>query len=78
MRMAKLFTERVRDLRKNQTPSENMLWQILRNCKLGGCKFYRQHPVKVRLDEKVGYYIADFYCHEKKVVIEIDGKVHDR
>jgi very-short-patch-repair endonuclease len=76
-RMAKLITERVRDFRKNQTPSENMLWQMLRNRKLNGYKFCRQHPLKVMYGETVRYYIADFYCHEKKLVIEIDGKIHD-
>jgi very-short-patch-repair endonuclease len=76
--MTELITKRVRDFRKDQTPSENRLWQMLRNRKLDGYKFYRQHPLKVMLDEKVRYYIADFYCHEKKLVIEIDGKVHDR
>jgi very-short-patch-repair endonuclease len=75
--MSQLNTNRVRDFRKNQTPSENTLWQMLRNRKLDGYKFYRQHPIKVMLEDKVRYYIADFYCYEKKLVIEIDGKVHD-
>jgi very-short-patch-repair endonuclease len=75
--MSELITNRVRDFRKNQTPSENILWQMLRKRKLDGCKFYRQHPIKVIYDGKVRYYIADFYCHEKKLVIEIDGKIHD-
>jgi very-short-patch-repair endonuclease len=75
--MAKLITNRVRDFRKNQTPSENTLWQMLRNRKLEGYKFCRQHPIKVMLNEEIRYYIADLYCHEKKLVIEIDGKVHD-
>jgi very-short-patch-repair endonuclease len=75
--MSELITKRVRDFRKNQTSSENTLWQMLRNRKLDGCKFCRQHPLKVMLDEKVRYYIADFYCYEKKLVIEIDGKIHD-
>jgi very-short-patch-repair endonuclease len=76
--MPEQITNRVRDFRKNRTPSENILWQMLRNRKLDGYKFYRQHPIKVMLDGKVRYYIADFYCHEKKLVIEIDGKIHDR
>lgn len=75
--MSELITQRVRDLRKNQTPSENMLWQMLRNRKLEGFKFYRQHPIKVNRDGKIGYYIADFYCHEKSLVIEIDGRIHE-
>jgi len=75
--MSELITQRVRDLRKNQTSSENRLWQCLRNRKLEGKKFYRQHPIKVNHDGKVGYYIADFYCHEKSLVIEVDGKIHE-
>jgi leucyl-tRNA synthetase len=65
-------TERARWLRKNQTESEKKLWQELRNRKLAGLKFYRQHVI--RYNE--GIFIADFYCHEKKLVIEVDGKIH--
>ena len=46
-----------------------MLWAVLRNRKLEGAKFRRQHPL--------GRYIADFYCHEARLVIELDGSVHD-
>jgi very-short-patch-repair endonuclease len=69
--------ERVRKLRRNQTPSENALWQMLRNRKLEGWKFYRQHPIKVPYKGGFRFYIADFYCHEKKLVIEVDGKIHE-
>mgnify|MGYP001303755511 CR=1 FL=1 len=75
--MSKLITQRVRDLRKNQTLSENMLWQCLRNRKLAGYKFNRQHPIKVVHDGKIRYFIADFHCHEKNLVIELDGKIHE-
>jgi very-short-patch-repair endonuclease len=74
--MVKLITNRVRNFRKNQIPSENRLWQMLRNRKLDSYKFCRQHPLKVMRDEEVRYYIADFYCHEKKLMIEIDGKFY--
>lgn len=47
-----------------------MLWAVLRNRKLEGAKFRRQHPL--------GRYIADFYCHEALLVVELDGSVHDR
>ncbi|PIQ21436.1 MAG: hypothetical protein COW65_09170 [Cytophagales bacterium CG18_big_fil_WC_8_21_14_2_50_42_9] len=43
-----------------------MLWQLLRNKQVNNFKFRRQHPL--------GNYIADFYCHEAKVVIELDGE----
>ena len=56
-------------LRKYQTEMESHLWQYLRDRRLGGYKFRRQHPV-------CGY-ILDFYCPEKKVAVELDGGQHD-
>jgi very-short-patch-repair endonuclease len=58
-----------RQLRKNQTEMESRLWQYLRDRRLGGYKFRRQHPVSG--------YILDFYCPEKKVAVELDGGQHD-
>ena len=52
-----------RRLRRKLTPSERKLWQSLRSNKITGFKFRRQHPVN--------YYIADFYCHQAKLVIEV-------
>jgi very-short-patch-repair endonuclease len=60
--------DRARALRVRMTPAEKLLWLNLRNRKLGGYKFRRQHPVDK--------FIADFYCHEKRVAIEIDGGIH--
>jgi len=57
-----------RVLRKTPTRSEDLLWQALRNRRLGGLKFLRQHPI--------GPSIVDFYCHEKRLAVEIDGPVH--
>jgi very-short-patch-repair endonuclease len=54
--------------RKTATETEALLWQELRGKKINGYKFRRQHPVDT--------FIADFYCHEKKLVIEIDGEYH--
>jgi very-short-patch-repair endonuclease len=51
------------------TPAEQLLWREIRNRKLMGLKFRRQHPIHI--------YIADFYCHEIKLVIEIDGGIHN-
>ena len=56
-------------LRKNMTDSEKMLWSKLRRKQHFGMKFRRQNPI--------GRYIADFYCHELKLIIEVDGKIHD-
>ncbi len=58
-----------RKLRKEQTEAERFLWVRLRGRKLKGFKFRRQHPIK--------NWIADFYCHEAKLVIEVDGGVHN-
>ena len=56
-------------LRKKSTAAEDLLWQIIRNRKVAGFKFRRQHPLKC--------FIADFYCHEALLVIEIDGSIHN-
>ena len=50
------------------TPAEKMLWEALRNRQLSGFKFRRQHPL--------GPFITDFYCAEKRLVVEIDGGIH--
>jgi len=60
---------RARVLRKSQTVAEKVLWDRIRQGKLDGFKFRRQHPVNI--------FIADFYCHEANLVIEIDGSIHD-
>jgi very-short-patch-repair endonuclease len=62
------FLDFARRLRKNQTDAEKLLWKILRNRQLLGLKFRRQHPV--------GPYILDFYCHDCKLCIELDGGQH--
>jgi very-short-patch-repair endonuclease len=60
--------EFARELRQRQTQAELLLWEFLRNKKLNGLKFRRQHPIH--------RYIADFYCHEIKLIIEVDGGIH--
>ncbi|OHA90416.1 MAG: hypothetical protein A3F53_01150 [Candidatus Zambryskibacteria bacterium RIFCSPHIGHO2_12_FULL_48_10] len=62
------FIERRRNLRESSTPEEEMLWQKLRNNKLG-CRFRRQHSM--------GGYILDFYCFKARLIVEIDGKSHE-
>ena len=57
-----------KELRNSMTPVEKLLWYELRNRKIANCKFRRQHPIDI--------FIADFYCHEKKIVIEVDGEIH--
>ncbi len=58
-----------RTLRKRMTPAEKLLWAQVRNRRLGGLKFMRQHPI--------GNYIVDFYCHEARLVVELEGGIHD-
>ncbi|BAU54227.1 hypothetical protein MgSA37_02401 [Mucilaginibacter gotjawali] len=55
-------------LRNNMTPAEMTLWGHLKGSQLGA-KFRRQHPL--------GIYIADFYCHQHKLIIEVDGSNHN-
>ena len=59
-----------RELRANTVPAEHKLWQRLRNRQLGGLKFRRQVPV--------GKFIADFICHEARLLIEVDGPSHEQ
>ncbi len=66
-----------RDLRKNQTPAEKILWNLLRNRKFEGKKFLRQHPIVIKDSSQPEFYIVDFYCAEYKMIIELDGKIHD-
>jgi len=70
--------QRARTLRKNMTEAETKLWQYLRNRKFHNLKFLRQHPMIYQVTQQgPAYYIPDFYCSEKKVIIELDGKIHD-
>ena len=59
---------RAKQLRKKETPTEKKLWEYLKGKQMEGYKFRRQHPI--------GRYILDFYCHAKKLVIELDGGYH--
>lgn len=72
-----IYIQFARELRKSQTPAEKIVWEQLRARRLLGFKFLRQHPVLLpSISEKREFYIADFYCAEKKLVIEIDGSIH--
>src|ERR1700682_1407659 len=58
-----------RGMRKKPTPTEDALWQRLRNRQLAGAKFRRQHPVD--------HFIVDFYCAEAALAVELDGAIHE-
>jgi type I restriction enzyme R subunit len=62
------LTDKARELRQNQTPAEEVLWELLRNRQLMGAKFRRQH--------QFGEYVCDFFCHDAKLVVECDGEPH--
>jgi leucyl-tRNA synthetase len=69
---------RARELRHNMTKAEERLWKELRNRKFLGLKFNRQQPLIYQVvDNQPRYFIADFFCHQKQLVIEVDGKIHD-
>ena len=68
-RASHIIFENATQLRKNMTAAEMSLWLHLRK-DLNGYKFRRQHPISV--------YIADFYCHNAKLIIELDGSIHNQ
>ena len=59
-----------RSLRKEQTPAESIVWELLRNRKFMNLKFRRQHVIEG--------FVVDFYCHDLRLAVEIDGGVHAR
>ena len=64
-----LVFELAKELRRNMTDAEMVLWGYLK-AGISGLKFRRQHPI--------GIYIADFYCHKLRLIIEVDGNIHDK
>ncbi len=58
-----------RELRRRQTPAERKLWAALRNRRLAGLKFRRQHPFE--------RFILDAFCVEHQLEVEVDGEIHD-
>jgi very-short-patch-repair endonuclease len=73
-----IVKKRARELRSKETHSETLLWKELRNRKLCGYKFLRQHPILYNpYGSGVRYFVADFYCDVKKTVIELDGPIHE-
>jgi very-short-patch-repair endonuclease len=61
--------EVAREFRKDPTPGEKILWNELRGKKLDGIKFRRQQPI--------GYFVVDFYSSTYRLVIEVDGPIHE-
>lgn len=67
----------VRELRRKQTATEAITWEMVRNRKLEGKKFLRQHPIMYSFYKRPLYFVADFYCAEARLIIEIDGSIHN-
>jgi very-short-patch-repair endonuclease len=63
-----VHTDRARELRSKPTDAEKRLWSGLRDRRLGGLKFRRQH--------QLGPYYVDFFCHEASLIVEADGGQH--
>ena len=76
--MKSIIKEVIRDLRKNCTKSEKIFWESVRNRKLKNRKFFRQYPITFDINDQKRFFIADFYCYEKKLVVEIDGGIHEK
>ncbi|MDA3812710.1 MAG: DUF559 domain-containing protein, partial [Candidatus Cloacimonetes bacterium] len=71
------ITQVVRELRKKETLAEKKFWELVRNRQISGKKFRRQYPITFEWNDKIRYFVADFYCHECKLIIEIDGGIHE-
>ncbi|MGH9426256.1 MAG: endonuclease domain-containing protein [Terriglobia bacterium] len=65
-----LLTGRARQLRQSETPAEEIAWNLLPDRRAFGLMFRRQQPL--------GNYVVDFYCHELRLIVELDGEVHSQ
>ena len=65
-----------RKLRQNSTPAEKLFWKTVRNRQIKRYKFNRQYPIIFEIDDIKRFFVADFYCHQLRLVIEIDGGIH--
>jgi very-short-patch-repair endonuclease len=67
-----------RENRKNMTEAERIMWELVRNRRLDGKKFLRQHKIIYENSfDSFQFFIVDFYCADEKLILEIDGKIHD-
>jgi very-short-patch-repair endonuclease len=64
------LVEAARQLRRELTPAEKALWAALRGRQVGGLRFRCQHAI--------GPFVADFYCPAAKLIVEVDGPIHDQ
>ena len=75
--MSNLSKQTARDLRKQSPKAENVFWNLVRNRSFLNLKFRRQHPIEFEYNNQKRFFIADFFCFEKKLVVEIDGRIHE-
>ena len=68
-RATKGVQQNAKELRQRQTAAEEIIWEALRNRQLDGLKFRRQHPIDGC--------VVDFYCAQARLVVEIDGSIHN-
>lgn len=66
-----------RRLRRKSTRAEQLFWNAVRRKRFHGLKFYRQHPLFVPSEGQKSFFVADFYCHQLALVVELDGFIHD-
>jgi len=67
-----------RENRKNMTEAEVIVWNLVRNRRLDGKKFLRQHKIIYENSfDSFQFFVVDFYCAEEKLVLEIDGEIHE-
>lgn len=69
IRTRKSMIEASKELRQRETIAEKLLWEALKEKRLSGLKFYRQMPID--------RFIVDFYCPRLKLIVELDGGIHD-
>jgi very-short-patch-repair endonuclease len=69
---------RARQLRKEETSEEKIFWELVRARRFQGKKFYRQFPIAYEYRNRTRFFICDFYCFEERLVVEIDGPIHNK
>ena len=73
-----MITDTTRLLRKRSTPAEEAFWFSVRRRRFRGLKFLRQHPIRFEMEGSTRFFIADFFCFEHRLVVEIDGGIHEQ
>lgn len=79
MKISDIIKKAARELRKNMTPAEKLLWNRIRR-DISWCRFLRQKPLYVFTEDSGldRFVIPDFYCYSKRLVVEVDGNIHNQ